>query len=276
MAPHHIHFQDPTTMIQGSKTQDYTAPPQPATSQYEQPPAYTVTSQAPSYPQPQGFTAPGHPQPQSYPVAGYPQPQGYPAPGHPQPQGYPAPGYPQQQSYPTPGHPQPQVYPAPGYPQPQQPQVYIVTAPPSRSPAQNLTVKKCRCFLAFGILQIIFGLSSFVVNGVCFHVDTAVTDVAVPGFWGGILVRHCTWKHKLTYWGRDKMAISLQTTYSTSFSFMTMDVFWFKFHTYLSPVKDKPSLVYIMAWCRTGVKPLSEARMALFYDTYMRHPAIMS
>ena len=186
-------------MIQGSKTQDFTVPPQPATYQYEQPPAYTVTSQVPSYPQPQGYTAPGHPQTLSYPAAGYPQPQGYPAPGHPQPQSYPAPGYPQQQSYPTPGHLQPQVYPAPGYPQPQQPQVYIVTAPPSRSPAQNLTVKKCRCFLAFGILQIIFGVSSLVVNGVCFHVDTAVTDVAAPGFWGGILVRHCTWKHKLIH-----------------------------------------------------------------------------
>ena len=195
-------------MIQDSKSEDFTAPPQPATYQYDQPqpqghpaPGHPQPQSypAPSHPQQQSYPTPVHPQPQSYPAAGYLQPQGYPAPGHPQPQSYPAPGYPQQQSYPVPGHPQPQVYPAPGYPQPQQPQVYIITAPPSRSPAQNLTVKKCRCFLAFGILQIIFGVSSFVVNGVCFHVDTAVTDVAAPGFWGGILVRRCTWKHKLTH-----------------------------------------------------------------------------
>ena len=38
-----------------------------------------------------------------------------------------------------------------------------------------------------------------------------------------------------------------------------------------SPIDDKPALVQVMAWRRTGDKPLSEPMMPQFTDAYMRH-----
>ena len=38
-----------------------------------------------------------------------------------------------------------------------------------------------------------------------------------------------------------------------------------------SPIDNKPALVQVMAWCRTGDKPLSEPMLTQFTDTYMRH-----
>ena len=37
------------------------------------------------------------------------------------------------------------------------------------------------------------------------------------------------------------------------------------------PIDNKPSLVQVMAWRRTGDKPLPEPMMAMFIDAYMRH-----
>ena len=42
------------------------------------------------------------------------------------------------------------------------------------------------------------------------------------------------------------------------------------------PVDNDAALVQIMAWCRTGNKPLSEPVMAWVDDAYMRHLASMS
>ena len=42
------------------------------------------------------------------------------------------------------------------------------------------------------------------------------------------------------------------------------------------PINNIPALVQIMAWHRTGDKPLSEPMMAQFNDAYMRHSASMS
>ena len=42
------------------------------------------------------------------------------------------------------------------------------------------------------------------------------------------------------------------------------------------PINNIPELVQIMAWRRTGDKPLSETMMAWFPDSYMRHSASMS
>ena len=42
------------------------------------------------------------------------------------------------------------------------------------------------------------------------------------------------------------------------------------------PIDNNPPLVLIMAWHRTGDKPLSEPIMAYFTDTYMCHSASMS
>ena len=38
-----------------------------------------------------------------------------------------------------------------------------------------------------------------------------------------------------------------------------------------SPIDSKPALVQVMAWHRTGDKPLSEPMMTQVTDTYMRH-----
>ena len=37
------------------------------------------------------------------------------------------------------------------------------------------------------------------------------------------------------------------------------------------PIDNKPSLVQVMAWRRTGDKPLPGAMMTQFIDAYMRH-----
>ena len=38
-----------------------------------------------------------------------------------------------------------------------------------------------------------------------------------------------------------------------------------------SPIDNNPALVQVMAWLRTGNKPLPEPMMTQFTDTYMRH-----
>ena len=38
-----------------------------------------------------------------------------------------------------------------------------------------------------------------------------------------------------------------------------------------SPVHNKPALAQVMAWLRTGDKPLPEPMLAQFTDAYMRH-----
>ena len=38
-----------------------------------------------------------------------------------------------------------------------------------------------------------------------------------------------------------------------------------------SPIDNKPALVQVMAWRRTGDKPLPEPMMTQFTDAYMRH-----
>ena len=37
------------------------------------------------------------------------------------------------------------------------------------------------------------------------------------------------------------------------------------------PIEHKPALVQVMAWCRTGDKPLPGPMMTQFTDAYMRH-----
>ena len=37
------------------------------------------------------------------------------------------------------------------------------------------------------------------------------------------------------------------------------------------PIGNMPALVQVMAWCRTGDKPLPEPMLVQFNDAYMRH-----
>ena len=67
----------------------------------------------------------------------------------------------------------------------------------------------------------------------------------------------------LTHWGRDKMNAISQTTFSSAFSWMKIFEFRLKFHWSFFPKGsiNIPALVQIMAWRRSGDKPLSEPMM---------------
>ena len=45
---------------------------------------------------------------------------------------------------------------------------------------------------------------------------------------------------------------------------------WLKFVT-KDPIDNTSALVQVMAWCRTGDKPLPEAILTQLIDAYMRH-----
>ena len=42
-------------------------------------------------------------------------------------------------------------------------------------------------------------------------------------------------------------------------------------HVPMSPIDNKPALVQVMAWRRTGDKPLPEPMITQFINAYMRH-----
>ena len=84
----------------------------------------------------------------------------------------------------------------------------------------------------------------------------------------------------LTHWGRDKMAAISQMTFSNAFSWMKRFEFLFKFHWNLfprvqGPINNKSALVQIMAWRRSGDKPLYEPMLVYHTDAYMHHSASM-
>ena len=69
----------------------------------------------------------------------------------------------------------------------------------------------------------------------------------------------------LTHWDRDIIAAASQTTFSNAFTWKWISLtislkFVPKVH-----INNIPALVQIMAWCRTGDKPLSEPMMAIFW-----------
>ena len=68
-----------------------------------------------------------------------------------------------------------------------------------------------------------------------------------------------------THWGPNKMAALLQT-FSNAFSWMKMYVLLFKFHCLLLSVWLMQALIQVMAWRRTGTKPVSESMLTKFYN----------
>ena len=77
------------------------------------------------------------------------------------------------------------------------------------------------------------------------------------------------WPHgepllELTHWGREEMNNISQTTFSYVFSSMKMFEFRLKLKLKFvpkGPINNIPALVQIMAWRRSGDKPLSEPMM---------------
>ena len=64
----------------------------------------------------------------------------------------------------------------------------------------------------------------------------------------------------LTHWDQAKIAATSQT-FSNVFSSIKMDECRYIFHWNLGQINNIPALVQIMAWCRSGNKPLSEPMM---------------
>ena len=79
----------------------------------------------------------------------------------------------------------------------------------------------------------------------------------------------------LTQVGRDKMTDIFTTIFSNEFPWMKIFEFWIQFDWSLFLDNITP-LVQILAWRRTGDKPLSEPMMPYVGDAYMRHSASVS
>ena len=98
----------------------------------------------------------------------------------------------------------------------------------------------------------------------------------------------------LTDWGRDKMAVIFQTSFSKTFSWMKILI---KISVKFVPkdqINNIPTLVQIMAWRRPGNKPLSELMMVRLlmhicvtwpqwvnsfggpFDSYMQQPLLLT
>ena len=82
-----------------------------------------------------------------------------------------------------------------------------------------------------------------------------------------------SWWPILTHWGQGKMAAFLQMTFSSAFSWMKNFVCFvikisLKF-VVKYPINNKTALVQIMAWLRSGDKPLSEPMVVYLIDAYV-------
>ena len=79
-----------------------------------------------------------------------------------------------------------------------------------------------------------------------------------------MIIQNISPRRGLTQWGRDKMAAIFRTTFSNRFSWMKKDEFRLRFHWFFfpeGPINNIPALAQIVAWCRSGDKPLSEPMM---------------
>ena len=76
----------------------------------------------------------------------------------------------------------------------------------------------------------------------------------------------------------DKMAAILADDIFTYIFLLENDRFSIQISLKLvpkSPIDNKPAFVQVMAWRRTGNKPLSEPMMTQFTDAYKRHQGEM-
>ena len=76
----------------------------------------------------------------------------------------------------------------------------------------------------------------------------------------------CLVDNKLIHWGIDNMAAILQTAFSNVISRMKIFEFWLKCLKFVDvdQIDNFSSLVEIMAWRRTGDKPLSETVISIY------------
>ena len=103
---------------------------------------------------------------------------------------------------------------------------------------------------------------SYVITGIRVFMHVSVFCIRVITHWGqDKMVASCA--DDIFKWDFVKENISFSTTIPLNF-------------VPKGQIDKKWPLVQVMAWRRSGDKPLSEPTMALFTDVYMRHSASMS
>ena len=79
---------------------------------------------------------------------------------------------------------------------------------------------------------------------------------------------------KLTHLPKDKMAAILADNIFKSIflngNYLILNKISLKFHSRI-PIDNKPALVRVMAWQRTGDKPIPEPMLTQLTDAYTRH-----
>ena len=103
-----------------------------------------------------------------------------------------------------------------------------------------------------------------------FHITWMISNKYVHTYFMYRCVQISSLFSSLTHWGRDIIATISQTTFSNAFSWKEMYEFCLRFRWFFSPnvrSNNIPPLVPIMAWRRSGDKPLSEPMM----DSILTH-----
>ena len=111
-----------------------------------------------------------------------------------------------------------------------------------------------------------FLLKLYGLLNIAYYVECVDEVVLAKGF-----------NYKLTHLPLDKMAAISQTTFLNAFSWMNSFVFWISLKFVpKGPIDNTTALVQVMAWRRTGDKPLPEPMMTQFTHVYMQHWEEMS
>ena len=83
----------------------------------------------------------------------------------------------------------------------------------------------------------------------------------------------------LTHLPLDKMAVISQTTFSSAISMIESFLILIQISLKVvpeGPIDNKAALFQVMAWCRTGTKPLPEPMLTQLTGAYMCHSGEMS
>ena len=98
------------------------------------------------------------------------------------------------------------------------------------------------------------------LRGKCFHLMTSSWSESMMV--SPLTYHFAQWDSELTYWGRNKMALILQTAFSNAFSLMKIYAIEISLKFVAKdPANNIPAMVHIMAWRRPGDMPFSEPTM---------------
>ena len=112
----------------------------------------------------------------------------------------------------------------------------------------------------------------------CYQTRTKLTKVGGSGMYSMYTICLCNFRVSntesimpaLTHWGWDKMGTILQTTFTNVFSWMKIDLFWFKFHWKLSVrVKIAISQHWFRWW--PGTEQTSSHDLNWWWSSFLIH-----